>query len=422
MMANASNFSFHSKSINFSQDSHSFANMRLRSWVNLGSFQADGYGLYTQFELGHVPFETNNDGPISSSMNGFDGLELRRSFFWFMLDDNTQVRFGLQGWSDMFSNSISKGSDLYAIDDYDFASSILANSVWDFNVPGLNVFGSFDDSTHYRMGVFALSEGDRTLSGNGSAYLIAADYDQGFDGHRMGASVYYLADKGDYSYGTFGGPQTAYGSSQDLWIGLRGAFQLDNWDPTYALIYNRGGTSDPNWDHQGWAGKLEMSRGLGEGKVSLLAMASTGDDGSGESNEFRTIAQGARDNLGSQGYWGYLPITSPHGPSDVNDLGISLQNQGLGLLTMQGAWAQPITGHLDSVVAMGYLASAEKNPMSGHRDLGSEVALMMNWKPRPMVGIQFGIAYLFAGGFFDGPGGGSSDDLREIFLRMQLEF
>lgn len=421
-MLNASNFTFHSKEITNSQNSNSFANMRIRGWANIGEFNPSGFGFYSQFELGHIPFGGDGDSPLSSETDGFEGVELRRGYFWFMLEEQTQLRIGLQGWSDGFTATRSTGADLMAVDDYESAQALLANSVWDFNLPGIHLLGGLNTATQYRMSLMALSAGDRTFTGDGGAYLIGADLDQQTGAHRIGASVYFVSDNSDYSYGTFGGPMVNYGSSQDLWLGVRGAFTFGDWNPNCCLIYNRGGTSDPDWDHQGWAARLGLSRPIGEGRLNLLALASTGNDGTGESGEFRTIAQSARDNLGAQGYWGYLPISSANGPADGNDLGLSLQNQGLGLMTVQGAWDQPLNQTWSSVMALGWLSSTEQNPQSNGREIGTEAAVYLNWRPRPNMQINLGVAQLFTGDFYASSPGASSDDLRQIFVRLQFEF
>ncbi len=425
VMANGSNFSFHPASLSRDQPSQSFANLRFRSWVNVGDLQPGGFGLYSQFEFGHLAFGSNGEAPkLNGGASDATGLELRRGFLWLMPNSNTLVKVGVQGWNDRFIErpDFDFKNDLLAIDEYDTAGSMLANSVWDFNVAGVNVIGSFAEDSHYRLGTFLLGAGDRTFSGDGGTVLLAGDYDLEVGEQIWGASLYFLQDNGDYSYGTFAGPMAAYGSSHDLWAGIRANLGQDAWDPSLALIFNQGGTDNPDWDHQGWAARASASGQVSTGKLSLLFAASSGDDGNGDSGEFRTIAQSARDNFGSQGYWGFLPIAFPSGPSDVNDLGVSLQNRGLGLLTFQAAWQLPLNESLSSQFAAGWLQSAEENPVSGQRAMGTEIAAILDWKLRPGFGIQFGSAYLFSGDFYAPSTSGTAEDLYELFFRMQFEF
>ena len=215
---------------------------------------------------------------------------------------------------------------------------------------------------------------------------------------------------------------STYGSSHDLWAGIRANLGKDAWDPSLALIFNQGGTDIPSWNHQGWAARASAKGQIATGELSLLVAASSGDDGNGASGEFRTIAQSARDNFGGQGYWGFLPIAFPSGPSDVNDLGVSLQNRGLGLLTFQAAWQLQLNDSLTSQLAAGWLQSAEENPVNGQRAMGTELAAILDWKLRPGLGIQVGSAYLFSGNFYAPSAGSEAEDLYELFFRMQFEF
>ncbi len=425
VMANGANFGFHPSAISADQPSSSFANTRLRGWVDLGKIEPGGYGFYSQFEFGHLAYGSGGDFP-KRTVNGGDasGIELRRGFLWLMPDEDTLIKVGVQGWNDMFTErpAFDYKNDLQAVDAYDTTQALLANSVWDFNVAGVNLAGRTLDHAHYRLGVFLLGEGDSTFTGDGGALLLAGDLDL-IDGDRIwGASLYYLRDNGDYSYGTFGGPLAAYDSSEDWWVGVRGHLGSDDWDPSVALIYNQGGTEGPDWDHAGWAARASARGAVGSGEVALLAAVSTGNDGSGDSGEFRTLAQSARDNFGGQGYWSMLPLSSPSGPSDVNDLGVSLQNQGLGLLTVQAAWIQALNDAVTSHLVAGWLQAAEDHPVSGAADMGVELAAILDWGLRPGLGVQFGAAYMLTGDFYSPGAGVDPDDLYELFFRFQFEF
>ncbi|MFQ5792006.1 MAG: hypothetical protein ACE5JI_16150, partial [Acidobacteriota bacterium] len=160
-------------------------------------------------------------------------------------------------------------------------------------------------------------------------------------------------------------------------------------------------------------------------KLFIQVLYSTGNDGTSasDSGEFRTIAQSVRDNSGSQGYWSFLGLTSPRGPSDVVDLGVGLQNRGLGLRTIQAALERKIFEDLSAYVATGYLRSDEENPVNADKDMGVELLGEIHWTFKKAMGLDLGASYLVTGGFYKtGPNVPDPDDLYQIYLRYQLEF
>ena len=154
-------------------------------------------------------------------------------------------------------------------------------------------------------------------------------------------------------------------------------------------------------------------------------MYSTGDvnPNDNSSDEFRTVAQSVRDNFGAQGYWSYLVITSADGPSDVNDLGVSLQNRSLGLFTVQAKYDYPIFDRLSGRIAAGWLRSATVNPTSGATDMGTELANVFTFDFGGGLKADFGASVLFTGDFYKtSPAAPRPDNLYEAFTRLQLEF
>ena len=146
-------------------------------------------------------------------------------------------------------------------------------------------------------------------------------------------------------------------------------------------------------------------------------------EGTNSSNEFRTVAQSEADNFGSQGYWGYLPMISPYGPTDVNDLGVSLQNRGLGLFTVQGKFEIPMAAWLTATSAGGYLRSEIPNPVSNSFNIGFEMAETFTVDFGGGLKLDIGGAWLFTGDFYRAsPTAPSPDNLYEGFARFQLEF
>lgn len=96
------------------------------------------------------------------------------------------------------------------------------------------------------------------------------------------------------------------------------------------------------------------------------------DPSTGNSREFRTVAESFRNNFGAPGNWSYLQITIPTAPGDVNDPGVSLQNRGLGLFTVQAAFDYSPGTRLRANLAAGWLNAAVRNPQSGSRETATE--------------------------------------------------
>jgi hypothetical protein len=216
-------------------------------------------------------------------------------------------------------------------------------------------------------GAFVLYEGD--VHDADDAYLLALDLDwPAGDEHSVGCSAYYVNDNGSYSYPT----SLPYDRAWDLWLGARAKTAVASIPLRGFAIYNSGQRKElggtPDYSHDNVALKVALGAiPLPLGKVSFQSLYSSAG--------FRTIAQSARDNFGAQGYWSYLLLTSPHGPSDTDDLGVSLQNRGFGLFTAQAKYDYPISACLNGTVAAGWFRSDASNPTSGAKDMGTELAM-----------------------------------------------
>jgi hypothetical protein len=419
VIGHATNFTRHPDFIGGDQDSASLLNLRLRQWLGIRNVERDDHGAYVQVEYGHLEL-----GAEEEFTKDDQTVELRRGYLWLRPEEEQLLRVGLVDWQDRFGERPSFGAPYEAIDACDHSRAVLANSVWDFNVGGAVFDGKLGTETWYRAAVVLLGPGDHTISGDGTAVLWAADLDRQAGKHLLGVSAYYLHDNADYSYGTFGGPGADYDSSWDAWLGVRAHFDCDGLRSSFFVICNHGETDDPDWEHSGYAWKAALETSLSEGVLALQALGSTGNDGSdpNDSDEFRTIAQSERDNFGAQGYWSNLAITSPRGSTDNNDLGVSVQNRGLGLYTLQGSYDQPLTEHLRGNLAAGWLRAAEESTTREGTSIGLEVAAELQWRPAGSMVVQVGAAQLFTGDFYEAPGSGSPDDLQAFYVRMQLEF
>jgi hypothetical protein len=369
---------------------------------------------YIQIEVGHMPWGSNFDfpktyvGPRWPAADDRVGMELRRGWLGYKNANIGRLRAGIQGWQDSFGQT-------------------LASSDWDFSVGGLSWvrdFPSYGDMA-MQFGIFSLFEGLETQADD--AVLLALDLDwKTAKNGSFGFSVYYLPDSGEYSYPT----ADPYDSAWDVWLGVRATTELGPIPLNMFGIYNTGQRKElgglPTFSHDGAALKLEAGAiPFACGKFFFQTLYSTGDSNPNDnhSGEFRTVAQSARDNFGAQGYWSYLVITSPQGPSDVNDLGISLQNRGLGLFTVQAKYEYPIYRRLSGNLAVGWLRSDTLNPVSGANDIGTELANIFRLDFGGGLVADFGASVLFTGDFYrTSPAAPRPDNLSEAYTRLQLEF
>ncbi|HVS35277.1 MAG TPA: hypothetical protein VMS17_06815 [Gemmataceae bacterium] len=419
MLPNASNFPFQPATIAGTQQDQWFVNQRMRLWASVNP--NDHVEGYIQFQVGGFNWGDNTEFPKTfvgffSPPGDTLGIELRRGWVAYTDEDWGKARVGILDWHDRFG-------DTMASSDYEFD---VAGVDWTVTVKDLNdlklIFGAFQLSDLPLITTIASTPGSHTSD------LFTVDGDLPIEEKSsIGASAYFLVDHGDYSYPTF----APYGESWDMWFGLRGKTDLGDALPLNGFVLlNTGERTDTGgvtvFRHTGWAGKAEAGPlPIGPGKFSAQALASTGSShpGVGDDDEFRTLAQTYRDNFGSQGYWSYLYLTSPNGPADVNDLGVSLQNRGFGLMTVQAKYDTPLTCKLTSTEAAGWLSSTARNPTSNACYMGTELAQQFTYDFGGGLKLDTGFAYLFTGDFYrPTPTGPTPHNLYEIFARLQLEF
>lgn len=424
-MLHAGNYENHSVSIDSDQNSESFARLRLRPWLGLYDSKSRKYGAYLQVQFGGLEFGKDQEFSKTKNIAGDEtGVTLRRGYLWYKPRKTDQLRAGVLDWQDRFGYRSNFEDPQWAVDSYDSSAAVLASSVWDFQVGGVDYSGLIGDGFHYRVGIYSLGVGDRTLSGSGAATLYAMDIDQDIGPHIVGASFYYLDDRDDYSYGTFGGPNANYDRSHDFWLGLRSSVDLAHLRSRIFLIYNKGQVETPDWKHDGLAFGLSADYTLGKHVLRGQFKWSSGNDNSSSANsgEFRTIAQSERDNFGAQSYWSDVAITSPRGPNDVNNLGVGLQNRGLGLMTLQGSVQTTWTEDIGSHVGFAWLQSSEDNPSNGSSSIGLEAVAELQWRFDKRFGVDAGVAYMFTGDFYKASfASASPSDLYAVYVRMQIE-
>lgn len=417
VLPNFSDFDFQPKTIGNDHESENFANQRLRLWLTVAPNEnVEGY---IQVQIGGFLWGDNYEfpktfaGPFSTVPGDQIGIMLRRAWLAYHDDDVGQIRVGILDWHDSFGDT-------------------LASSDYEFDVAGIEWTKKFKEMNDLKLvvGAFVLVDDaffDGTdTPGNHDAFLFTFDADQPLlDKVSVGASWYWIQDNGGYSYPT----AAPYASSWDMWFGLRASYKGDV--PLNGFVLFNPGERNPlpggaYFSHEGWAAKLEAGPVcVGPGKFSVQSLYATGDGtpGVGNSTEFRTVAQTYRDNFGAQGYWSYLYITSPNGPADVKDLGVSLQNQGYGLFTMQAKYEYPICRKLTGISAAGWLWSSSSNATSGSTQIGPEVAQQVTYDFGGGLKADLGAAYLFTGDFYKAaPGAPKPDNLWMVFSRVQLEF
>ena len=118
-----------------------------------------------------------------------------------------------------------------------------------------------------------------------------------------------------------------------------------------------------------------------------------------------------------------MHLTTPNGPDDVNDLGLSLQNRGYGLFTVQAKYEIELSKKLLSTSAVGWMRSAQNNAVSGSSNLGTELAEQFTYDFGGGLHLDFGVSVLFTGDFYAAsPTGPSPTNLYEVFTRFQMEF
>lgn len=415
---NSSNFFFHTPVVSDDEPGDTFSQQRMRLWLTVRpNERVEGY---IQMEVGNVLWGDDFEFPKTYIPFTYPdrtdqvGIELRRGWLAYTGEENGKVRIGILDWHDQFDDT-------------------LASSDYDFNVAGVDYVRTFEEwhNTRVILGAFVLF--DQTLpvvetpDGNHDAVLLTIDVDRPLsETTSVGGSLYGIIDDGEYSYPT----SLPYQSSWDMWIGVRARTQLSQIPLRAFLLLNPGGREDfspqPNFEHFGWAWKLGTGPiALGKANLFLQSLYSSGDSnpGVGNSSEFRTVGQGFRDNFGAQGYWSFLHLTSPNAPSDVNDLGVSLQNRGLGLFTSQAMLQYPLCSKLSATSSAGWLWSTAENPVNGGVNLGPELAHMFTYNFGGGLVADFGAAYLFTGNFYRaGPEAPSPENLFELFARVQLEF
>lgn len=298
----------------------------------------------------------------------------------------------------------------------DEVDQMLFSSDWDLNVGGIAYAGKVSEVS-YRLAYVRLVETNNVNTyGDKDQHFLVAD----FDGN-LG-----VAKAGLHYYGTYGKLGDANTKLNQTWIGPHIDFDAGIAKIHGVLLYNTGKIASTST--KGWLGRLEAKGDLGPTKVGLLGIYSSGKGDVTNPKGFQTV----HGLLGTQGYWQYVWLFAPQGPSDVNNIGrggigIEPGNLGYGLTTLQAKVDIPITTGVTGTVAAAWFRSNKDMPAPGggtSKDLGTEIGGQLTVNLGRYMNLDVGYAYAFLGDAakqnYNAPS--TKDNANALFARLQLEF
>jgi hypothetical protein len=285
----------------------------------------------------------------------------------------------------------------------DQVGRLLFDADWDFNVGGITVGGK-TTKINYRAGYVRLVDGVGatgidSISKNGNMFLADFNYTIKND-IQFGLHLYGLTAPAELGLAL---------PKYELWPAITFDAGLKKLRLNMTLIINSGKIETTT--HLGFATKAETVIKLGKTKLSLLGLFATGDDAGKIKNQFTSL----HNQTGTAGFWAYLHIFTPVGPSDVNDLGLNPGNGGAGLLTFQGKFDFPLkTGKLNGQLYTGYVSAAKKRNSTTF--MGAEFGGMLTYSFSRFLNLELGVAYAAMGDFYKK----DADNLLEAFSRIQF--
>ncbi len=283
----------------------------------------------------------------------------------------------------------------------DKVGDTLFSADWDFNVGGISLEGKLNGSD-YRLGYLRLVD---TLSSGvdreGEFFILD------FLHSKIGAHVYFFnMNKGTDLPGLLGS------DIREGWFALTSSFDLNKTNLNAFIMINNGKYDGVS--HTGMALKGEGKFSFNKTDFSLLAVYTTGSEDSLGKGSFLTPL----GILGSGGYWAYTHIFTPQGPSDVNDFGLEIGNNGAGMFTSQAKLKfSKILKNLDFKLSGGiFLSDKERNQSKSMGiEVGGEFTLFID----QFLAFDFGVSFAQLGDFF---GEEIQKGIYEIFGRFQIEF
>jgi hypothetical protein len=285
----------------------------------------------------------------------------------------------------------------------DQVGRVLFDADWDFNVGGIVISGK-STKTSYRAAYVRLidgvgASGIDTFSKDGNMFLGDFNYSVQ-DDINFGLHIYGLIIPDEFNLGL---------PKYELWPSFTFDVGINQLKLKLLFMLNSGkiGTTI----HTGITAKAETDIKLGKTNLSLLGLFATGDEVGEIKNRFTSL----HELVGTAGYWAYMHIFTPSGPSDVNDLGLDPGNGGAGLLTFQTKFDFPIkTDKLKGQLYAGYVGAARKRNETFF--MGIEAGGMLTYSFSQFLNLELGAAYASIGDFYIV----NADGLLECFSRIQF--
>jgi len=396
VMYNASNIPGPGGTTFTDTNGYDFFRQRLR--LNVDLKPVENVGGFAQLEFRGTAPDFSDPRDSDPTLNPFNRLQARG------------IRYGYLYVTPAEGHTLAAG----ILPASDQVGDTLFSADWDFNVGGIAYMGKMgplDYRVAYLRPVDTVnSEFQEDLWKDG--HLAVGDVNIGSNAFKVGLHVYYLSVGKVKDPGA--SPAFRAGRTNEGWYGLTASGKLGPAALNGFFMVNNGrffGSSR----HTGYAVKAEGSLPLGPVTGSLLFIFTTGDeDPTKPDDRFVTI----QELMGTQGYWAYTHLFTANGPSDVNDLGLRISNEGSGLWTVQGKLSAPLIKGLNGDLIAGWFRAEEENPATNASYLGTEVAGMLTLSVAKNTVLQVGVAGAFLGDFF----AKGAESLYEVFSRFQLQF
>ena len=408
VMWNSSNIPLSGVTSTTETKNYDFFRQRMRFNIDIQPTKKVGGFMQLEYRGGWGGSSPENDDPRDAggagdvgdaglSLNAFNRLKARG------------VRYGYIYYTPVEETYLAAG----IIPVSDRIGDVLFSADWDFNVGGIS-FNSVAGRADYRLAYVRIIDGaassDKAVIGNnGDLFITDINYPVA-EIAKMGLHIYYLHASKDIALEAGLPGKVSLG-----WYSLSGSVNLEPINLNGFVCLNKGTYGDN--DNSGWAIKTEAAIPLGSPTLKIMGVYSTGDkENKSPKDQFRTI-QGI---FGTEGFWAYSHIFTSSPPSDVNDFGVGLDNEGRGLMSLQAKYETPLIEKLGGEIFAGWFQASAGNS-DGNKDMGTEIGGMLTYEMAKHLNLQFGAAFAFLGDYYkintDNP-----DNILEVFSRFQLQF
>jgi hypothetical protein len=374
--------------------------------------------LHIQLNIGHINSNIFNARyTLSNTDPGAPAVALRHGYISAPIPD-------LEGWT--LTAGIIPLSDKFG--------DVLFSGDWDYNPLAFMLTGTVANIKVRVVHANAI-EGDESSTPGADdvdQWIVDADTDMG-----LGAS-YYGVNVNSIVNTTIPGA-SGITNANEHYLGVRYNGTFSQFDVGGWALYNWGSakvSGSPDVENTGYALKGEIKTDLGKAKVGVMALYSTGDDGtsSTDSDAFITPAS----IVGTTGYWGYVGKLNVQGPTDtgidcqaINIDGADWCNGadsdtfGTGVTTVQAKVAFPlIEGKLDGYASVGWFV-ANETPAGQDDSIGTDLYAQVKYHFSEHMALEAGVDYVSLGeGHPDNVKAGANESrtMTLAFSRLQLEF